>query len=35
MLNRGPTMEMGGNMATARAPDRINRLPGNSRREMA
>ncbi len=35
MLNSGPTIEIGGNMAMASAPERIAVLPGKSRREIA
>ena len=35
MSNSGPTVEIGGNIAIASAPARINRLPGNSSRAIA
>ena len=35
MLNSGPTIEIGGNIAIASAPARISVLPGKSRRAIA
>ncbi len=35
MSNNGPTSDTAGNMAMARASDRMSFLPGNSRRAMA
>ena len=35
MSKSGPTVEIGGNIAIARAPARISRLPGNSSRAIA
>jgi hypothetical protein len=35
MSNSEPTIEIGGNMATARAPERISVLPAKSSRDVA